>query len=251
MKLNPHNHNAVARLRKPKTSNFRQPGVGLFPPSFSSLSSVQKLVPDKEMTHAETRGTRSKASDSIPLRTSVPPREAQTPLSPLPPAQIQTPPFHSDLRAFTIWDALLFLVGLLIIAAIFLPAFVPNRPRHGVWQCVNNLKQIGMGFRIWAGDNDGHYPMQVYTNHSGGPLFTTTNDIFRYFQVMSNELSTPRVLICPFENRRTATNFNNDFNSQKVGYFIGLDAIPSGTNMFLAGDRLLSNGRPLSQAEWR
>lgn len=30
--------------------------------------------------------------------------------------------------------------------------------------CVNNLKQIGLAFRIWSGDNDDKYPFDVSTN---------------------------------------------------------------------------------------
>ena len=49
-------------------------------------------------------------------------------------------------------------------------------------QCVNNLKQVGLAFRIWAGDNQDKYP-------------TTLN-------VMSNELSTTKILVCPSDKAR-------------------------------------------------
>src|SRR5882672_11239589 len=63
--------------------------------------------------------------------------------------------------------------------------------------CVNNLKQIGLGFRIWAGDNGGKFPFQISTN-AGGTLELCSRDAngfdrnsVAHFLVASNELSTP------------------------------------------------------------
>jgi len=49
-------------------------------------------------------------------------------------------------------------------------------------QCVNNLKQVGLAFRIWAGDNNNKYPTSLV--------------------VMSNELSTTKILVCPSDKAR-------------------------------------------------
>jgi hypothetical protein len=49
-------------------------------------------------------------------------------------------------------------------------------------QCVNNLKQVGLAFRIWAGDNNDKYPTSLV--------------------VMSNELSTTKILVCPSDTAR-------------------------------------------------
>ena len=68
--------------------------------------------------------------------------------------------------------------------------------------------------------------------------------VFRHFQVMSNELSTPRILFCPADKRRTyATSFMSGFSDQNISYFLNVDAIPdNGTNL-LCGDRNLTNQR--------
>jgi hypothetical protein len=72
-----------------------------------------------------------------------------------------------------------------------------------------------------------------------------------HFQVMSNELSTPKLLFCPQENdpKRTVANtfasvaiasqvpFTND---NQVSYFVGVDADSDQPSMFLAGDRNLA-----------
>jgi hypothetical protein len=54
---------------------------------------------------------------------------------------------------------------------------------------------------------------------------------------MSNELSTPKILVCPQDTaRHYATNFATDFNNQKISYFVGLDAEDKSPQMILSGD---------------
>ncbi len=50
-------------------------------------------------------------------------------------------------------------------------------------------------------------------------------DVTSVFQVMSNELNTPRILVCPADTKRTsATNFGADLNNAKTSYFVGINA---------------------------
>jgi hypothetical protein len=78
--------------------------------------------------------------------------------------------------------------------------------------------------------------MQVSTNSGGTKEFNTGPDTFRHFQVMSNELSTPKVLICPQDVRIAAANFVH-LKNQNVSYFVGLDARDEFPQSFLVGDR--------------
>ena len=80
--------------------------------------------------------------------------------------------------------------------------------------CVNQLKQIGLAIRTWAIDNDGRFPFNVSTNAGGTQeLCIRGSDGFdanaaAHFQVMSNELSTARYLVCPADSsKRPASNF--------------------------------------------
>lgn len=91
-------------------------------------------------------------------------------------------------------------------------------PRHAEAQpqkitCGNNLKQLGLTFKVWAGDNGGSYPFNVGTNE-GGTMELCMVDLDGFdsntplhFQAMSNELTAPQILVCPRDSsRKPATN---------------------------------------------
>ena len=137
---------------------------------------------------------------------------------------------------FTLVGLLVIIAVIAILAAMLLPALASAKKKAQRINCVNNLKQCGLAFRIWAGDNDDKYPMDVPKAKGGTMGFDTGADTFRHFLVMSNELSTPRILFCPADTRIAANNFNR-LNNQNVSYFVGLDANDSEPQRFLDGDR--------------
>lgn len=113
-------------------------------------------------------------------------------------------------------------------------------------QCVNNLKQIGLAGRVWKGDQTVTFPMSVRGTNGGTMEFITGLNVWRHFQVMSNELSTPKILICPADVSRTVPAKNFDFfSNSNLSYFIGLDASDANTDSFLSGDRNITNGTPI------
>lgn len=149
----------------------------------------------------------------------------------------------------TLIELLVVLAIITVLVAMILPATM--RPRHdgGIRiQCVNNLKQDGLAFRIWEGDNNDKYPMAVPRRDGGSMEFTSGPNAFRHWQVMSNELSTPRVLLCPQETDKdremVATNWVFLSNSN-ISYFIGLDACETNPMMILSGDHNITDGTPL------
>ena len=114
---------------------------------------------------------------------------------------------------------------------------------------MNNLKQVGMAARVFASDHQDKFPWQVPTKQGGTLEFASTRDVFRHFQVLSNELPSPKVLVCfGDKDRRAAKNWTTDFKSnERVSYFVGLDAMEGSRDWFLSGDRNLAGQTILSK----
>ena len=146
-------------------------------------------------------------------------------------------------------DLLVMLIAVAIVVAVFLPMFAKSRARPKRINCVNNLKQVGLSFRMWAGDNDDKYPAQVSTNAGGAMELVASGAVYPHFTVMSNELSTPRILICPTDAKRNyATNFTTALRDANISYFVVPEASETVPEMWLSGDRnLATNTVPLKR----
>jgi competence protein ComGC len=145
-------------------------------------------------------------------------------------------------RAITLLEIMVVCAVLALLTIMFLPAiYTPHVHAYRI-QCVNNLKQIGLATRVWEGDHNDKYPMQVSVTNGGAMEFAFGPNLWKNFQVMSNELSTPKVLICPRppESRMAATNFDFLRNSN-ISFFIGVDAEESNPQLILGGDRNITN----------
>jgi type II secretory pathway pseudopilin PulG len=146
-------------------------------------------------------------------------------------------------RAFTVLELLVIVVVIFLLVGLLLPANSGSRKTKALRiQCQNNLKQVGLAFRLWSGDCGDKYPMGALANESIWSFHLNATNGFRYFQVMSNELATPRILVCPADTKRmAAASFTNGFDNSHISYFVGLDADETMPETFLAGDRNLSN----------
>ncbi len=94
-------------------------------------------------------------------------------------------------------------LNVFILPAMLLPALARAKERAQMAWCRNNLVEIGMAFRTWSLDHTNQLPFNLSTN-AGGTLELCNRDAkgydrnaFLHFMVLSNEVSTPKVLVCP------------------------------------------------------
>jgi prepilin-type processing-associated H-X9-DG protein len=154
---------------------------------------------------------------------------------------------HQKTAALTLVEVLVVIAVLAVLVALLMPALSAAKRKAQKITCNGELKCIGLSFRIWEGDHTNLYPMSISTNFGGTLEYVGSGDVFRHFQVMSNELSTPKIVVCPADVRRPAKDFGSTFGNTNISYFVGVDTDDSRPQMVLSGDRNIIGGTKLGK----
>lgn len=122
-----------------------------------------------------------------------------------------------------------------ILAALLLPALSGAKQKGKAAECINNHRQIGVGLRVWSGDNEEQFPwsVEMFRGGSKGSIDWTDN-----YRAASNELSTPKILFCPTDKDKSQHASWGSLDAERhVSSFVGLDASETKPQSILAGDR--------------
>jgi hypothetical protein len=98
---------------------------------------------------------------------------------------------------------------------------------------------MGVAFRMWANDHNDHFPW-------GANLSEKLLEPYAYLLLATNELNSPKILVCPEDKQRSRTvAFDQKFSNQNLSYFLGLDADETKPQTILSGDRNLSTNNTI------
>lgn len=157
-------------------------------------------------------------------------------------------PRPARISAFTLIELLVVVAIITILAGMLLPAIATAKLQAKDVACVNNLKQVGLGIRLWAGDQGDKYPWNVPVDSGGAMGSPDWTDNLR---ACSNQIVNTKVLVCPRNPTNTAASswaiMEGELN---ISYLIGLSFTQAGSKDIIVGDGNVIGGGGGLDAMW-
>lgn len=129
-------------------------------------------------------------------------------------------------RGFTLIELLVVIAIIAILAAILFPVFAKAREKARQTSCLSNLKQLGLGFMMYAQDYDEIIPGWKVSGACGTP------SVYMWKHVIFPYVKNSQMYTCPsslWAQQPTCTHFAAPANAMNLATSYGMSDCPDGS----------------------